>query len=113
MESPAVTLAGVSYPVPDLVVDQLRVVFPAIMRWQAALVDPSKFSEANYDDLILAVYHGVVRRNDPKVTLQAFRALTVPHYELMAALEVVQKQTHLFRPALEGEVLGEDKAPTT
>lgn len=109
---PTVTLGGVTYPVPDLTVEQLRVVFPAIMRWQAALVSPEKFSEANFDELITAVYFGAVQRNDPKVTRQMFLKLTVPYHELMTALEVVQRQTHMFKPKVEGTDTGE-ALPTT
>jgi hypothetical protein len=105
--APTVTLAGVQYPVPDLVVEQLRVVFPALMRWQAALQKPAEFKDSNYDDLLLAVYSGAVQRNDPKLAYAAFRKMTIPHHELMAALEEVQKQTHLFKPKAEGGPEGE------
>ena len=111
-EVPTVTLGGVSYPVPDLTIDQLRVCFPAIMRWQAALVDPSKFTDANFDELVNTVYVGAVRRNDPKMTPAAFRQLAVPYYELMEAFVVIQRQTHMFRPKVEGTDSGE-ALPTT
>lgn len=113
MNSPEIVLGAVSYPVPDLTIEQLRIVFPAIMRWQASLLKPETFTENNYEDLLIAVYHGAVLRNKPELKFQDFKKLSIPHYELIAALELVQRQTHLFRPRREDEKLGEAKVSPT
>jgi hypothetical protein len=87
---PSIRLAGQDYPVKPLVVKQLRVVLPALMRLRSARLD--SITQEQFDDLVEIAFQAV-SSSQPQLTRDAFTDLPVRAMELMAAIPVVATQS--------------------
>lgn len=94
---PTVALAGKVWPVKPLVVLQLRVVVPAIMRLTKMV--PTSITEEQYADLIDVVYQGVAPAQTPPLKKDEFMAMSITLREMIAALDVIMAQAGLIRKA--------------
>lgn len=90
MEYPSIRLAGQDYPVKPLVVKQLRVVVPALMRLRLARLD--SITQEQFDDLVEIAFQAV-SSSQPTLTRDAFTDLPIRAMELMNAIPVVAKQS--------------------
>lgn len=104
MEHPTITLAGRDYPVRPLVVRQLRVVVPAMIRLRHARMDA--ITQEQFDDLAEIAFQAVSAAA-PGLTREAFAELPVRALELMAAVPVVAAQAGMTS---EGPAPGEAPA---
>ena len=87
---PTIRLAGEDYPVKPLVVKQLRVVVPALMRLRGARL--VSITEEQFDDLVEIAYQAVCGCK-PGLTRDAFTDLPVKAIELMEAITVIAIQS--------------------
>src|SRR4051812_1376490 len=93
---PTIRLAGKDYPVKPLVVKQLRIVVPAMMRLRGARLDT--ITEAQFDDLVEIAFTAVCPCQ-PGLTRDAFTDLPIKAVELMKAIGVIAEQSGM----VEGE----------
>ncbi len=89
-EYPTIKLAGKDYPVKPLVVKQLRVVVPAMMRLRGARIE--SITEAQFDDLVEIAFLSVCPCQ-AGLTRDAFTDLPVKAIELMEAISVIAEQS--------------------
>lgn len=120
--TPAVTLAGRQWPIPELAVRQLREVRAPLLEFnerirklprENALDAFTTMAKDEFNRLVIEpVFWGLTRAH-PKLTMDEFLDMPISDMELIAALGVVQKQSGLFIPAqkMEGNApQGEAKA---
>ena len=93
-EYPTVTLAGTHYPVKPLVVKQMRVVVPAMMRLQSLKL--STITEDQITDLVEICYQAVCPCQD-KLTRDDFTNLPITPWELLDALPIIASQTGMLK----------------
>jgi len=117
--APAVSLGGKSWPVPQLVAKQNKIIDPLILsllpvfgEWQtdkaAAL---AKLGSVQYEALQEIAFQAI-RRAHPELTREQFLDLPVTLPELVAAFPVIAQQTGVFERASPGEA-GAGIAPHT
>lgn len=115
MTDPTITLAGVSYTIPPLVIRQNRHVEPLIFRHRDYFLGKltlTDFSEEMARDFTLIVYHTLTRAR-PDLTFEQFEDMPVSMAEIMRALPVCLRQTGLFKPAAEAQPpAGEAPSPS-
>jgi len=88
-EYPVIRLGGKDYPVKPLVVKQLRIVVPALMRLRGATL--ARITEAQFDDLVEVVYLAICT-STPGLTRDAFTDFTVSAIELIQTVPVIAAQ---------------------
>src|SRR4051812_30324875 len=106
LDLPTVTLAGKEWPVKPLVILQLRVVVPAVMRIKTMV--PSSITEEQYSDLIEIVYQAIAPGQSPPLKKEDFLTLPISLREMMEALDVIMPQAGLVKA--EG---GQGEAPAS
>ncbi|MCE9561886.1 MAG: hypothetical protein K8U57_07515 [Planctomycetes bacterium] len=94
---PAVTLAGQAFPVKPLVIYQLRVVVPAILRLTNMV--PTAITEEQYADLTEVVYQAIAPAQSPPLSRDGFMNMPVSLAEMIASLDVIAEQAGLVRRA--------------
>jgi hypothetical protein len=100
MEHPKIKLGGQDYPVKPLVVRQLRVVIPALMRLRAARLDA--ITQEQFDDLAEIVFQAV-STGTPGLTREAYLELPIRAIDLMNAVPVIGSQAGMTEEAEPGE----------
>lgn len=95
-----VVLGGKSWPIPELVPRQLRLIRAELIEMTRRLnADPKAFgalSNADYETMLLRVVHVALTRSNPELTEAAFFDLPATEAELIEAWNVVQRQSGLF-----------------
>lgn len=110
-DHPSITLAGKHYPVKPLVIRQLRVVVPALMRLKT--MNLSAVTQDHMDDLIEITYQAVCPGHEPPLTRDAFMSMPIAMPELLAALPVIAEQSGMLKKdASPGEAPGAESPPT-
>ena len=101
-EYPTITLAGQAYPVKPLVVKQLRIVVPAMLRLRNAQFD--SITEGQFDDLVEVAYQAVCPCQQ-SLTRDAFTNLPIKTMELMGCIPFIAQQAGMMAKESEsGEV---------
>ena len=90
MDHPTIRLGGTDYPVKPLVIRQMRVVIPAMMRLKALRFEA--ITEEQIADLVEISYQAVQPGQD-KLTREAFNNLPISPLDLMAAMPVIAAQS--------------------
>lgn len=98
---PTISLAGKDWPVKPLVILQLRIVVPAVMRIKG--MSPTSITEEQYNDLIEIVYQAVAPGQEPPLKKDEFMAMPVTLKQMMEALDVILLQAGLVQNASPGE----------
>ena len=103
--TPTLNWNGKQYPVPLLAPKQQRHVIPALMRSRNAILKLAQrtgepLTEAEYDDLLSCVYWGL-KRAHPDLVFASFEDVPVELVELGPMIEVIAKQTGMFKKASE------------
>lgn len=109
-DHPTVTLAGKQYPVKPLVLRQLRIVVPAVMRLKS--INLAEITEQQIDDLAEIAYQAVAPSQQPPLSRDAFLGMAVTPMELIESLPVVARQSGMMKDASPGEAAGAAGPPT-
>lgn len=109
-QNPTVSLGGREFPVPELAIEQLREVFPALTRL-ATLSDQPDFllrmTKEEFSLLIDTVWVGVAA-GSPGFTRQEFEKLPAKPLEFATALNVIALQSGMAeRREPNGKAVGE------
>jgi hypothetical protein len=91
---PTIRLAGKDYPVKPLVVKQLRVVVPAMMRLRGARLET--ITQEQFDDLVEMAYMAVCPCQTG-LTRDEFTDLPIKAIELMEAIPVIAAQSGMLK----------------
>jgi hypothetical protein len=86
-DSPKITIAGRSWPVPPLAPRQNRIVVPLLLA-----------GKNDYDSLSTMAYAALTRAH-PRLSRAQFEDWPIPYYELADAVPVIARQTGLVKPA--------------
>lgn len=112
-EDPKVTIGGREFPVPELAIDQLETVFPAMGTLARIFNDPANalasFDSATFKLLLDTVFVGIMA-GSPGFTMADFRKLKAKPMELVAAMHTIALQSGMATRKSEGATNGAGEA---
>ena len=102
VENPTVSLGGIDYEVKPMVIKQMRVAFPALMRIRKMVMGSAldDMTTENYDDMARCVYEGIApgyfEKNKTPLSYDAFTNLPIGTLEMLAALRTIARQAGML-----------------
>lgn len=112
MADPVVTIGGRDFPVPELAIEQLREVFPALGTLAILAESPTSLVRISREDfglLLNTIFVGIAE-GSPGFTRKQFDKLKAKPQELISALTVVAQQSGMLKKPGETNGAGEDQA---